>query len=103
MCTLMILSSLVGPKTNMSCTWIFGTLKKANMKVQIDKCEFFKELGFIISQKGVKTIAEKLKAIKQFRVPGALKELRSFLGLVNCYRRFIGDYAKLAKPLTNLL
>lgn len=77
------------------------------MKVQMDKCEFFKEevnfLGFTISQKGVKTNADKVKAIEKFPIPTTLKELRSFLGLVSYYRRFIRDYAKLAKPLTNLL
>jgi hypothetical protein len=86
---------------------IFVTLEKANMKVQMDKCEFFKEevnfLGFTISQKGVKTNADKVKAIEKFPIPTTLKELRSFLGLASYYRRFIRDYAKLAKPLTNLL
>lgn len=73
----------------------------------MDKCEFFKEevnfLGFAISQKGVKTNADKVKAIEKFPIPTTLKELRSFLGLASYYRRFIRDYPKLAKLLTNLL
>ncbi len=86
---------------------IFHTLEKANMKIQIDKCEFLKTevefLGFIISQNGIKTNPSKVKSILEFPPPQTIKELRSFLGLSGYYRRFIKDYAKLAKPLTILL
>lgn len=86
---------------------VFLTLQNANMKVQMDKCEFYKKqvnfLGFTISENGVKTNQEKVKAISDFPIPKSLKELRSFLGLSGYYRRFIRDYAKLAKPLTTLL
>lgn len=86
---------------------IFETLSKANMKVQIDKCEFFKEevdfLGFTISKNGVTTNPIKVKTIENFPAPKTLRELRSFLGLASYYRRFIRDFAKLAKPLTSLL
>lgn len=86
---------------------VFETLEKANMKVQINKCEFFKNeveyLGFIVSSEGIKTNPKKVEAIKNFPYPKTLKDLRSFLGMSGFYRRFIKDYAKLAKPLTALL
>jgi len=86
---------------------VFRTLLDANLKVQVDKCEFLKEelefLGFIVSKDGLKTNPKKVKAIAHYPVPTNLKELRSFLGLSGYYRRFIRDYAKIAKPLTNLL
>lgn len=86
---------------------VFQTLNDAHMKVQLDKCEFFKQetefLGFIISSKGIKTNPDKVNTIKNFPPPTTLKELRSFLGLSGYYRRFIRDYAKVAKPLTTLL
>lgn len=86
---------------------IFQTLELANLKVQLDKCEFLKRevefLGFLISDSGIKTNPERIKAVKNFPVPKTLKDLRSFLGLSNFYRRFIRDYAKIAKPLTLLL
>lgn len=86
---------------------IFQTLEQANMKIQLDKCEFFQEqvefLGFIISRDGIKTNPKKVKAIREFPPPKTVKELRSFLGMAGFYRRFIQDYAKLAKPLTSLL
>lgn len=86
---------------------IFETLERANIKVQLDKCEFLREevefLGFIISNKGIKTNPKKVEAILNFPIPKTLKDLRSFLGISNYYRRFIRDYAKIAKPLTMLL
>lgn len=86
---------------------IFSTLEKANMKVQLDKCEFLKKevefLGFIVADTGIKTNPKRVEAIQNFPLPKTLKDLRSFLGLSNFYRRFIRDYAKIAKPLTSLL
>lgn len=86
---------------------VFETLENANLKVQLDKCDFLKTevefLGFIVSNKGIKTNPERVKSIRDFPVPKTLRDLRSFLGLSNFYRRFVRDYAKLAKPLTVLL
>lgn len=86
---------------------VFATLERANMKVQVDKCHFFQTeveyLGFIISSEGIKTNPKKVETITNFPYPKTLKDLRSFLGMSGFYRRFIRDYAKLAKPLTALL
>lgn len=86
---------------------VFQTLEGANLKVQLDKCEFLKNevefLGFLISDSGIRTNPTRVEAIKNFPLPRTLKDLRSFLGLSNFYRRFIKDYAKIAKPLTLLL
>lgn len=86
---------------------IFRTLQQANMKCQLDKCEFMKRkvefLGFVVSDKGIETSPTKVQAISDFPIPRTLKELRSFLGLSGYYRRFIPNYAKLAKPLSSLL
>lgn len=77
------------------------------MKVQLDKCEFIKNevefLGFIVSDNGIKTNPKRVEAITNFPLPKTLNDLRSFLGLSNFYRRFIMDYAKIAKPLMVLL
>ena len=56
-------------------------------------------LGFVIGRDGIKTNPKKVQAI----APKNPKDLRSFLGMSGYYRRFIRDYAKLAKPLTILL
>lgn len=86
---------------------ILETLKSANFRIQPDKSEFLKKevefLGFIVSHNGLKPNCKKIEAIQNYPQPKKLKELRMFLGLSGYYRRFIKDYAKLAKPLTNLL
>lgn len=86
---------------------ILKTIEEANMKIQIDKCEFMKDevefLGFIITQTGIKANQKKVQAIVEMLPPKTVKELRSFLGMAGYYRRFIKDFAKLAKPLTYLL
>lgn len=86
---------------------VFKTLENANMKVQLEKCKFLQSevefLGFIISKSGIKANPDKVKTIANFPLPRNIKELRSFLGMSGFYRRFIKDYAKLAKPLTSLL
>ena len=46
---------------------------------------------------------EKVEAIKEWQTPKNVKELRSFLGLANYYRRFIDGYSKKTTPLTELL
>lgn len=86
---------------------IFQTLESANVKIQLDKCEFYKNqvefLGFIVSADGIKTNPSKVKSILEFPYPKTLRDLRSFLGLSGYYRRFVKDYAGIAKPLTSLL
>ena len=82
-------------------------LRKANLKLQPDKCEFLKTevtyLGHIISRDGVKPDPRKLEAVKSFPRPKTPKNIKQFLGLAGYYRRFIPNFSRLAKPLTNLL
>ena len=62
-----------------------------------------KYLGHIVSENGVQTDPEKVKALKEWPIPTNVKTLRSFLGFIGYYRRFIKDYAKIIKPLNDLL
>ena len=88
-------------------TTILQTLRKANFKIQPDKSEFLRTevefLGFIISEEGLKPNMKKVECIRKYPQPKNLKDLRAFLGLSGYYRRFVKDYAKIAKPLTKLL
>ncbi|KAF7690223.1 hypothetical protein HF521_012027 [Silurus meridionalis] len=61
-----------------------------------------KYLGHIVSQYKVETDSAKVEALKTWLRPANLKELRSFLGFAGYYRRFVRDYSKIVKPLTDL-
>jgi len=82
-------------------------LRKANLKLQPDKCEFLRKeviyLGHVISENGVKPDPKKIQAVKEFPWPRNSKNIKQFLGLVGYYRRFIPNFSKTAKLLTNLL
>ena len=86
---------------------VFQRLESAGLKLKGSKCEFFQRevnyLGHIVSEHGVHTDPEKISALKDWKVPSSLKELRSFLGFAGYYRRFIPGFSSLAKPLNDLL
>lgn len=86
---------------------IFEELRKYNLKMQIDKSEFLRKevpfLGHIITPEGIKPNPEKIKAILNYPLPKTQTEIKSYLGVTNYYRKFIKDYAKIAKPLTKVL
>ena len=85
---------------------VLTRLKEYGLKLSLEKCKFFqtsvKYLGHVVSQHGVETDPEKVKALKTWPRPQTLKELRSFLGFSGYYRRFIKDYSSIVKPLTDL-
>ena len=86
---------------------VFSRLRQANLKLKPQKCDFCMSevsfLGHIVSSDGVKPDPSKVSAVKDYPRPSNVTELRSFLGLVSYYRKFIPDFAKKSNPLTNLL
>ena len=59
-------------------------------------------LGYIIGREGVKMSKDKVDAVLKWKTPESLAEVQSFLGFANFYRRFIKDYSRVARPLTEL-
>jgi hypothetical protein len=55
-----------------------------------------------VSPEGITTDPEKLKAVWKWRNPKNKHEIRSFVGLCMCYRRFVSGFADIAKPLMKL-
>jgi hypothetical protein len=72
-----------------------------------EKCHFMVKrrivLGHVISERGIEVDKAKVEAVDKLPPPTDIKSLRSFLGHVGFYRRFIKDFSKITKPLTNLL
>lgn len=60
-------------------------------------------MGHIIGSDGVIPDPGKIKAIKDFPELRNAKNIKQFLVLARYYRRFISDFSKIAKPLTDLL
>ena len=92
---------------------VLGRIQAASLQLDINKCEFevqeTKSLGLIIqaaTSEGrpgcVKMDPAKTHAIDTWESPKSTKDVQSFLGFANFYRRFIKDFAKLASPLTAL-
>ena len=86
---------------------VFSRLRKAGLKLSPSKCKFFQEtievLGHVVSGDGIACDEKKLDAVRKWPVPQDVTDLQRFLGFTGYYRRFIKDYAKIARPLTNLL
>ena len=85
---------------------ILQKLLEAGLQIDITKCAFgvteVPYLGLIITTKGVKMDPAKVDTIINWPLMINVKDVQSFLGFANFYRRFIYGYSKLAAPLTNL-
>ena len=86
--------------------YVLEKLRSHNLFCKPEKCQFFQSsisyLGFVISDKGVNMDPTKVSAITSWPEPTSVKELQQFLGFANFYRRFIANFAGIAKPLTSL-
>ena len=60
-------------------------------------------LGHKISRRGIEVDKAKIEVIAKLSPPKSIQDIRSFLGHARFYRRFIKDFRKIARPLTNLL
>ena len=86
---------------------VFEKLAQAGLKLKPSKCELFKAelkyLGHIVSKQGIATDPKKVQAIQDWPRPMTVTEVRSFTGFTNYYRKFIKGYAKIARPLHELV
>jgi hypothetical protein len=73
---------------------------------KFSKCSFYKRkiqyLGHIISEEVIIVDMEKIKSIEGWIEPRNVSELRSFVGLSGCYRRFMEGFSRFSHPITSL-
>ena len=85
---------------------VLQRLCKHNLFAKPEKCEFHttstEYLGFCLSPDGLSMSAEKVKAISDWLEPRKVKDIQSFLGFANFYRRFIHNYSNIVVPLMRL-
>jgi hypothetical protein len=62
-----------------------------------------KSLGHTISQEGISIDPSKVQEVMDWKPPKSIHQIRGFLGLAGYYRRFIPDFSRIAKPMTELL
>ncbi|MGR0227372.1 ribonuclease H family protein, partial [Klebsiella pneumoniae] len=69
--------------------------------------EFFKKelkfLGYIVTPEGLRTDPKKIEAIQKFPLPYDEKTIRQFLGMTGYYRKFIKNYAKISRPISQAI
>jgi hypothetical protein len=86
---------------------VLQRLRDHKLYAKFSKCEFWldsvKFLGDTISNDGISVDPSKVQEIMDWKPPKSVHQIRSFLGLADYYRRFIPDFSRIAKPMTELL
>ncbi|XP_058456777.1 uncharacterized protein K02A2.6-like [Malaya genurostris] len=90
-----------------SLNLLFQRLKEYGFHVKAEKCHLFQTqlayLGHIVDKEGIRPNPEKLKSIAELPAPTNVPELRSYLGAVNFYARFVRNMHELRHPMDQLL
>jgi hypothetical protein len=86
---------------------VLEKLRQNQQYAKFSKCEFWLEevafLGHVLIADGVAVDPTKIEAVKDWEQPHNPTDIHSFLGLGGYYRRFIENFSKIARPMTNLL
>lgn len=82
-------------------------LRRHGLRINVEKSKFcMKEvnyLGFIVGGGIIRTSDEKVEAIRNFKIPRTVREVRQFLGVANYYRKFVPNFSSLASPISDLI
>ena len=85
---------------------VLSILRSANLKLKASKSVLFATsvsfLGHVVSERGITCTEDKIEAIKKLPHPTTPKEVRSYLGMMGYYRRFVHNYSLIARPLHRL-
>lgn len=77
------------------------------LKVSPKKCQIAREevvyLGHVVSREGIRADPDKIRVIEEWPQPKTLQEVQIFLGFCGYYRKFVDNFAKMSRPLNELL
>ena len=86
---------------------VFARIGEFGLKLKGKKCQLLRDqvsyLGHVVNSQGISVDSDKIEKIENWPVPQNAEELRSFLGLAGYYRRFVGNFSRLAAPLHALV
>jgi hypothetical protein len=86
---------------------VLQKLRDHKLYAKLSKCEFWlKQVAFLghgISKGGISVDPSKVQDVLSWKAPMSVSDIRSFLGLVGYYRRFIEGFSKISKPMMELL
>ncbi|GFV82683.1 hypothetical protein TNCV_1619121 [Trichonephila clavipes] len=86
---------------------VFERFQEYGLRINVSKsvmgADQVEYLGFLITAEGSRPLPEKVQAILNYKLPETIHDLRTFLGMINFYRRYLKDAAKTQAPLHELL
>ena len=82
---------------------VLSRLESEGLRLKLEKCAFMLYLGHTISSQGLHPSPDKVRAIVEAPAPRNVSQLRSFLGMVNYYGKFLNQLSSLLAPLYHLL
>jgi hypothetical protein len=86
-------------------TEVLKCLAENGLAISQDKCFWSTTrvdfLGYVISKDGIEMAQDTVQCIRDWEHPRSLRDIQSFIGFANFYRRFIEGFSKIAKPLSD--
>ncbi|GKV36664.1 hypothetical protein SLEP1_g44770 [Rubroshorea leprosula] len=86
---------------------VLETLRSERLFAKFKKCELWLDnvafLGHVVTKDRISVDPQKIEAVVDWKRPNSVAEIRSFLGLAGYCRRFVGDFSRIALPMTRLI
>ena len=85
---------------------VLQKLDLVNLKINLDKCRFaqneIKILGHVVNGSGIKPNPNKIEIIQNLNPPTSVTGVKSFLGVINFFRKFIPNCSTISEPIVSL-